>query len=52
MNDFVTIGMEGTPKCEANLRSMEHVCKELGTPVEPNKSSHQVHSGDGARLKG
>ena len=37
-DDFVTMGMTGSPECEANLRSMEQVCMELGMPVEPTKT--------------
>jgi len=30
MNDFVAMGVTGSPKCEAHLRFMKQVCMELG----------------------
>ena len=38
IDDFLTLGKPGTPKCQSNKGLMEATCAEAGLPIEPEKS--------------
>lgn len=37
LDNFITVGKPGSPECEINMKIMEQMCKDTGTPVEEDK---------------
>ena len=42
LDNFITVGKPGSPECEINMKIMEQMCKDTGTPVEEDKCEGQA----------
>lgn len=37
LDDFITVGKPGSSECEINMKVMQQMCRDTGTPIEEDK---------------
>ena len=50
IDDFITVGRQGSPECQDNLGIILMTCEATGTPIWSGRAAH--HSGDPPQAEG